>query len=219
MVAFALVGKSLYLRSVLKDHTKVSNEDLAAANRILVSLAGRFIQNGSTLLAESVKNAVIAVFGKISLQEPSSRTLLCSLIGQVRHEVESSCGKSILDDCIYTKLDELVSADLSPTKRRLLIGLITEARCRMKQDGLRGSLFSRVSLDLDAVITALFEKETDSTSTPQTHLPFLAYLPKINKCYHNFMARPSSIDELRQYAAVIFADLDTDILSCFLQLH
>lgn len=216
-VAFALVGKSLYLRSVLKEHTRVSGEDLAAANRILVSLAGRFIQNGSTLLAESVKNAVIAVFGKVSLQEPTSKTLLCSLISQVRHEIESSCGKSILDDCIYAKLDEMVSADLSPIKRRLLIGLVTEARCRMRQDELRNALFAQIATDLDSVVTGLFDKEPSRAS--DVLLPFLAYLPKINKCYHTFMTKPPSIDGLCRHAAVIFVDLDTHVLPCFLQLQ
>src|SRR5690606_22840470 len=61
-VGMALVGRSLYLRHVLREQCAMTNEDLSTANRLFMSLAARFIQYGVPLLAESVRNVVQPVF-------------------------------------------------------------------------------------------------------------------------------------------------------------
>lgn len=212
VVAMAIVGKSLYLRSVLRGYSTVSAEDLSAANRIFVCLAARFVQHGTLLLAESVKNAVRAVFIKVSLQEPMSRILLDSLVSQVRHEVETACGKSILDDCVFGRLEEMIGANLSTTKRRLFIAMVTEARRRMKDPHFRQILIDQVAQDLETLLDCALEKG-DLVQT----IPLLAVLPKLAKKYHSmFQAAPIGV--MRQLAATVFVDSDSDTHECLLHL-
>ncbi|PJF18893.1 hypothetical protein PSACC_01310 [Paramicrosporidium saccamoebae] len=207
-VAMAIVGKTLYLRSLLKDHSASSADDLSAANRIFICLAPRFVQHGTVLLAESIRNAVRAVFGKVSLQEPTSRVLLDSLISQVRHEIETSCGKSILDDCIFDKLDELISADLAPTRRRLFIAMVTESRRRLKSEHLKALLSEQVSDSLSVMLGRVFSTPSE---TPQ---PLLLIIPRVSRLLRSANEMTVENKSLRMVAAALFVDCDSDVQNC-----
>lgn len=208
----ALVGKSLYLRYVLKEHCSAATEDLRVTNRIFMSLAARFIQYGVPLLAESVKNVVQLVFGKVSLQEPTTLTLMDSLIGRVRHEIESACGKSVLDECIFGRLEELVGSDLPPSRRRLFITLVTECRRRMKDPAAKTHMLGLVKSDIDI---ALFQAIQEGCETDEAAIkPLLAVVAKLGKNFHKVLATTTSSTDLasnRRLAVLIFVDCDSDI--------
>lgn len=208
-VGMSIVAKSLYRQSLLSGHSHLDNEDLAAANRNFICIAARFVQQGSILLAESIKNAVRAIFSKISLQEPTNATLLGSLIAQVRYEIESTYGRNTLNECLFGKLDDMVSSDMKPGRRRLFIAAVNEARSMIKCDEVRGLLQEHISRSLEQVIA---DATTDNT------VPFVALLPKIGKIFHRQMTTTIGSNlgywetSLKRLAASVFVeDINSDI--------
>ncbi len=216
-VGMALVGRSLYLRHVLGEQCAVTSEDLSTANRLFMSLAARFIQYGVPLLAESVRNVVQPVFGKVSLQEPMTPTLMDALVGQVRHEIESACGKSVLDDSIFGRLEELVGADLPPSRRRLFIAMMTECRGRMRDPTSWLPMLELVKADIDA---ALFQAAADADD-PSVR-PMLAVISTLGRNFYQIFGQAASARDTalsRRLAAVIFADPDSDVQHILVPHH
>lgn len=209
-----MVGKALYLRGLLKEHSAVSAEELSSANRVFVCLAARFVQHGTSLLVESVRNIVMAVFGKVSLQEPISKASFDSLVNQVRHEVESACGKSVLDDAIFGKMDELISGDLSSTKRRLFISMVSEARSRMKSKHVHQALCDQIHSSLEEIYSIAFDGKIIDPSPPM-----ISVIPKLSTFYHKLF-KPSSTNQIimRRIAASIFVDGSSDIYNYLLRV-
>lgn len=202
----------MYLRTILKDKSPILPEDLAAANRIFVCLAGRFIQHGTTILGESVQNAVRAVFGRVSLQESCGRVLLDSLLSQVRHEVETACGKNVMDDCMFGRIEDMIGADISPIRRRLFIAMVSEARAWMKTVSLKATFYESVKAGIDkALISVLSHDEPN-----QSIRPFIGIIPKLSLCNQEIYSRPPRMSEYRTVAARIFVDTNSNVNSCFL---
>lgn len=213
-VAMALVGKGIYLHSILKE--SVNGDDLTAAHRIFLCLSGRFIQNGLGVLTESVRNALRAVFAKVPLQEQTSRILLDSLICQVRHEVETACGKSVLDDCLFGRLDEMIGADITPARRRIFMALTSEARRRIKSSYLRTCFTHRVNLDLEELLASLLENGAT--------MPLISLIPKVSRSFQtqlldNTSVSSSSSELMKRYAAVIFVDTESYLYNLFVPLE
>lgn len=204
-LAMAIVGKTLYWWGLLKDTTGMTftSEDIGAANRIFLCIAARFVQHGTLVLAESVRNAVRAIFGRVSLQEPTSRTLLESLYAQVRHEVETACGRSILTDCLFGQLEEMVSGDLTSARRRLFIGLVTETRILLRGERVRDVVQAQVGSEIEVAV----REATGATGAT----PFLAVIPKLGKAFHRHFVMmsttgPSDVfgEQLKGMAAKVF---------------
>lgn len=205
VIAMSIVGRALYLQGLLRDNSTVSSEDLSAANRIFICLAPRFVQHGVVLLSESVRNAVKAVFNRVSLVEPTSRLLFSSLLSQVRHEIESSCGKNIFDDCLFGKLDEVLGTDVSPTRRRLFVALTTETRRHMKDEHLRVMLRDEIKFNLDGLLEFLFPVKEEANQ------PLVSLIPKISTVYHSFYSDSHLGPSLRQLSAAVFVDAESDV--------
>lgn len=212
VVSMAMVGKSIYLRAVLREESPILQEDLSAANRIFVCLAGRFIQHGTSILGESVRNAVQAIFGKVSLQEPCTRILIDSLLCQVRHEVETACGKNVLDECMFGRIEEMIGSDISPIRRRLFIVMVSEARRWMRSASLKGSFFDNVRAAIDHVLIASLSQGDSS----QPVRPLIGIIPKLSHNTQELYSRLPQMSEYRKIAALIFVDEESGVNECFL---
>ena len=212
-ITMAIVGKALYWKALFQQVITISSEDLSAANRIFVCLSAHFVQNGIGLLVESVRNSVKAVFEKVPLQEPTSQTLLSSLISQVRHELETTCGRNILIDCLFGRLDEMISADLSSTRRRLFIALATEARRIIKNVSTKEILTRQIDLEVNELV---------ESAVTNSAVPFISIIPKVNAKFTNPTITPKNLlsqfeIELKKAAAAVFVCKDhSDITDIFM---
>lgn len=228
-LGMTLVGKSLYIRSVLRDCDRVvTAEDVSAANRLLMCLGSRFIQNGLFLLAQSIRNAAGAVLSKISLAEPVGLPLLRSLIDQIRHEIDS---KAIVEESLFGSLDELIGSDLNSHRRRIFIGLLTELRVSMKSDYMQGLFKDQLEADFNACYVDLFGasavvdlpsetiKITEIPSQPTTQ-PLIVLLPLFWKTplakYRPAVFSTPFERELQTVSAAIFTQSSIDISRLFL---
>lgn len=219
-LAMAIIGKTLYWWGTLKDTTGMpfTSEDIGAANRIFLCIAARFVQHGTGMLAESVKNAVRAVFGRVSLREPTSRILLESLFVQVRHEIETACGRSVLTDCLFGPLEEMVGGDLASARRRLFIGLVTETRVLLRGERMRETVQQQVGEDIETAV----REATGATGA----VPFLGVIPKLGKTFHRHFVATLATDrdkgfegQLKTMAATVFVagEGSSDVCSILLR--
>lgn len=201
-ISMSVIAKSLYRQNLLAGYSRLKDEDLASANRNFICIAARFVQNGVAVLAESVRNSVRAIFSKVPFQEPTTLTLLSSLLGQVRYEIESTCGRNTLSECLFGDLDEMVRSDMSPTRRSLFMAAVNETRLAMKSDAVKGLLQEHVSRSLDRLVNDVCDGKT---------IPFISVLPKIARLFHQQMSATSDGEakywekSLKRLAATVFA--------------
>lgn len=224
--AMALVGKTLYMQSVLRGNARASSDDTAAANRLLMTIGARFIQNGTLLLAESLRNATSAVLAKLPLHEPLTPTLLAHLLAQIRHEVETVCGRSVVEDSLFGRLDEIVSADLPSLRRRLFIEMVTETRRWIRSDHVKSLLSTHITHQLEHIYHQAFsstppqaapskatetgESTTSSSTTTTTlTLPLVTLIPRLGRSFHLQFASHGTASafegQVREVAVAVFA--------------
>lgn len=99
---FNLLNCEMQKDTLIPDGKKFMINEVASGNKILLSLAGRFIQNGVPSIVEGVRNITRLIFEPVPLTKKLCKLETMDLLNSICDELDSDRGILLFIDAIFS---------------------------------------------------------------------------------------------------------------------